>query len=67
MGDWWIIVTKVAISPNLHCFILKPEEVRQHAHKGINEKGEVSYWLQPNKYHTAEYSEAWHRIGRGDA
>jgi len=26
----------------------------------------VSYWLQPSKYHTDVFREAWNRIGRGD-
>jgi hypothetical protein len=65
MGDWWIVVTKIITSPNPHCFILQPDEVRQHAHRGEKD-GRISYWLQPNKYHTEEYFEAWHRIGRGD-
>lgn len=65
MGDWWIIVTKAA-TPNPECFIIKPDEVRRLAHRGEKD-GRISYWLQPNKYHTNEFREAWHRIGRGDA
>lgn len=64
MGDWWIIVTK-AITATPECFIMKPEEVRRSAHRGKKE-GRISFWLQPNKYHTDEFREAWDRIGRGD-
>lgn len=64
MGDWWIIVTK-AITATPECFIMKPEEVRRSAHRGEKE-GRISFWLQPNKYHTDEFREAWDRIGRGD-
>ena len=64
MGDWWIIVTKVT-TPNPECFIMKPNEVRQLAHRGEKD-GRVSYWLQPGKYHIDEYREAWHRIGTGN-
>src|SRR4051812_4269755 len=39
MGDWWIIVTKAATSIP-ECFIMKPEEVRGHAHRG--EEGRIS-------------------------
>jgi restriction endonuclease Mrr len=35
------------------------------AHRGEKD-GRVSYWLQPNKYHTDEFREKWDRIGRGD-
>jgi hypothetical protein len=65
MGDWWIIVTKVT-TPNPECFIMNPDEVRQLAHRGEKD-GRISYWLQPSKYHTDQYREAWHRIGRGDS
>lgn len=64
MGDFWIIVTKVA-AENPECFIMKPEEVRRLAHRGEKD-GRVSYWLQPNKYHTDEFREKWSRIGPGN-
>ena len=64
MGDFWIIVTNAATS-NPVCFIMKPDEVKERAHRGEKE-GRISYWLQYNKYHTDEFREAWHRIGRGD-
>ncbi len=64
MGDFWIIVTK-ATTDNPECFIMKPEEVKSLAHRGEID-GRVSYWLQPNKYHTENFREAWGRIGRGD-
>lgn len=63
MGDWWIIVTKTTTSPE--CFIMKPVEVMRLAHRGEKE-GRISYWLQPNKYHSEEFREAWHRIGNAD-
>jgi hypothetical protein len=64
MGDWWIIVSKVATKPE--CFIMKPDEVRHLAHRGEKD-ARVSYWLQPNQYDTDKFREAWDRIGRGDA
>src|SRR5262245_55731662 len=54
MGDWWVIVTKIAIAPTPECFILKPDEVKAFAHRGEKE-GRISYWLQPNKYHIEEF------------
>jgi hypothetical protein len=65
IGDWWIIVTKIA-TDKPECFIMKPDEVRRLAHRGEKD-GRISYWLQPNKYYTDEFREAWDRIGRGDA
>jgi hypothetical protein len=64
MGDWWIIVSKVAAGAP-ECFILTPAEVRSLAHRGEKD-GRVSYWLQPNQYSASEFREAWHRVGRGD-
>jgi hypothetical protein len=64
MGDWWIIVTNAG-SANPVCFIMKPDEVKQLAHRG--EKDErISYWLQPKQYDKDQFREAWDRIGRGD-
>ena len=65
MGDFWIIVTNAATS-NPVCFIMKPDEVKRLAHRGEKD-GRVSYWLQPNKYHTDEFREKWDRIRYGDA
>jgi hypothetical protein len=62
MGDWWIIVTKVAAGAP-ECFIMKPEEARRLAHRGEKD-GRVSYWLQPNQYGTSELRETWDKIGR---
>jgi hypothetical protein len=64
-SDWWIIVTNAG-SANPVCFIMKPGEVKQPAHRGEKE-GRISYWLQPNQYEADEFREAWDRIGRGDA
>jgi len=62
IGDFWIIVNKVASSPS--AFILLPSEVKQLAHRGEKE-GRVSYWLQPNAYDQELFREAWDRIGQG--
>jgi hypothetical protein len=64
IGDWWIIVTNAG-TPNPVCFIMKPIEVTQLAHRGEKE-GRISYWLQPKHYDTDQFREAWDRIGRGD-
>ena len=62
MGDFWIIVN-IATEPEV--FTLRPNEVRELAHRGEKD-GRVSYWLQPTSYDTDESRGAWNRIGRGD-
>lgn len=63
MGDFWIVVNKVA-SPTPSAFILLPSEVRERAHRGEKD-GRISYWLQPGNYEVDEFREAWERIGHG--
>ncbi len=63
MGDFWVIVNKVA-SPSPSAFILLPSEVRKRAHRGEKD-GRVSYWLQPGEYEENTFREAWERIGHG--
>jgi hypothetical protein len=62
MGDFWVIVNKVASAPS--AFILLPDEVKARAHRGEKE-GRISFWLQPNGYEQDSFREAWERIGRG--
>lgn len=63
MGDFWVIVNKVATSsPSV--FILLPSEVRERARRSENEKG-AYHWLQPNDYEQESFREAWERIGHG--
>ena len=59
MGDYWVIVYKVVDRPV--AFVMKPEEVRQLAHRG-ERSNKVSYWLQPNAYDIDDFREAWDRI-----
>jgi hypothetical protein len=61
MGDFWVIVNKVA-TPSPSAFVLLPDEVRELAHRGEKE-GRVSFWLQPTSYDQDGFREAWHRIG----
>ena len=63
MGDFWVIVNKVA-TPTPSAFILLPSEVRERAHRGEKD-GRVSYWLQPGDYEQDPFREAWERIGHG--
>lgn len=63
MGDFWVIVNKVA-TPTPSAFVLLPSEVRERAHRGEKD-GRVSYWLQPADYEQDQFREAWERIGHG--
>jgi hypothetical protein len=63
MGDFWLIVNRLADVPN--AFVMLPSEVKALAHRGEREL-RVSYWLQPTAYDRPEFREAWHRMGRGD-
>lgn len=63
MGDFWVIVNKVA-TPNPCAFILLPSEVRERARRGEKD-GRVTYWIQPNDYEADWSREAWERIGHG--
>jgi S1-C subfamily serine protease len=63
MGDFWVIVNRVA-SPSPAAFILLPSEVRERAHRGEKD-GRVSHWLQPGNYEQEAFREAWKRIGHG--
>jgi hypothetical protein len=48
MGDFWVIVNRVATS-NPCAFILLPSDVRERARLGEKD-GRVTYWIQPNDY-----------------
>ena len=63
MGDFWIIVNKLAREPS--AFILLPDEVKKKARR-VEKEGRISYWLEPGSYDTDEFREAWDRIGFGN-
>jgi hypothetical protein len=62
MGDFRVVVNRVAASPS--AFILLPSEVKERAHRGEKD-GRVSFWLQPTDYDLEHFREAWERIGYG--
>lgn len=62
MGDYWIIVNRVASSPA--AFVLLPSEVKELAHRGEKDD-RVSFWLQPTSYDQVQFKEKWDRIGHG--
>ena len=61
-SHWWIITIN-ANSDLPICYILTLEEVKAAAHRGVNQSGKVSFWLQPKSYALPDYQEAWHRLG----
>ena len=63
MGDFWVIVNKVA-SDTPSAFVLTPPEVKALAHRGEKD-GRTSFWLQPGSYDQPQFREAWERIGHG--
>jgi len=62
-ADWFIICQGISLSENPKCFILSKKEILDLKHTGKNDKGEISYWLQPKKgYEKKEFEENWERI-----
>ena len=61
MGDYWVIVCNVELSPET--YVLLPGEVKKRAHRGEKD-GRVSYWLQPGSYRVERFHDAWDRIGK---
>lgn len=59
MGDFWVIVNNLDGVPGV--YIMKPEEVRERAHRGEKD-GRISFWLQPKSYMLTEFKEKWERI-----
>src|SRR3546814_3397078 len=65
-SHWWV-VTINANTASPTCFVLTLDEVKAAAHRGVNQAGTASYWLQPKSYALEEYREAWDRLGSPDA
>lgn len=63
MGDFWVIVNRVA-SAAPSAFVLLPSEVRARARRGEKDS-RISYWLQPVDYEHDSFREKWERIGHG--
>jgi len=61
-SEWWVITIN-ANEQAPTCFILSLAEVKDAAHRGVNDAGKVAYWLQPKSYSLDEYREAWDRLG----
>lgn len=61
-SEWWVITVNANESAPT-CYVLSLCEVKEAAHRGVNQAGKVSYWLQPKSYAKDEYRETWHRLG----
>lgn len=61
-SQWWVITIN-ANTATPTCYVMTKDEVQAAAHRGINEAGKVSYWLQPKAYTLAVYEEARERLG----
>ena len=61
-SPWWII-TIHANTDSPVCYIMTLNEVKESAHRGENDAGKVSYWLQPKAYALPQFQEAWDRLG----
>src|SRR3546814_10095903 len=48
-SHWWV-VTINANTASPTCFVLTLDEVKAAAHRGVNQAGTASYWLQPKSY-----------------
>lgn len=63
IGDFWIIVNKVA-TEQPSAYVLLPSEVKERARQSGNNNDRVSFWLLPADYEQDSFHEAWDRIGR---
>ena len=57
-------MTTFALSDAPICYVLTLGEVRASAHRGVNDAGKVSFWLQPKSYAQDGFREAWARLGQ---
>ena len=64
LGDFWIVVVlpKPESPDSPVIYVLTPKEVQASSHKGINQKGEISYWLHPDAYEKDEFRNNWEKI-----
>lgn len=61
-SDWWVITVNAnTASPT--CYVMTLDEVKAGAHRGENEAGKVSYWLQAKAYALPTFEEKWDRFG----
>ena len=59
-GDYWVIVNKV-VNEEPEAFVMLPSEVKDLARR-TEKSGKVAYWLEPQKYDSDKFREAWQRI-----
>ena len=59
MGDYWIIVTRIASEPV--AYVLNKSEVEKLTHRAEKD-GKESYWMEPSKYEVEAYRNAWSKV-----
>jgi hypothetical protein len=59
MGEYWIVVTRIATSPI--AYVLSRDEVLARTHK-TEKDGKASYWMEPGAYEVSEFENAWPKI-----
>jgi hypothetical protein len=59
----FVVICGHVIRDTPESFILTPAECKQLAHRGVNKKGEMSFWLQPKQYEAESFLEQWARFG----
>ena len=59
MGDYWIVVTRIATTPV--AYVLSKEEVLARTHKA-EKNGKASFWIEPGVYEIEEFRNAWPKV-----
>ena len=59
MGDYWIVVTRIATTPV--AYVLSKEEVLARTHKAEKD-GKASFWIEPGAYEIEEFKNAWPKL-----
>ena len=57
MGDYWIIVTRVAEKDIPDVYVMTPIEIHDKAHLGGK-----TYWVEAKDYDLLDFKEKWERI-----
>lgn len=59
MGDYWIVVTRIATTPV--AYVMSRAEVLVRSHMAEKD-GKASYWIEPGAYEIEEFKNAWPKI-----
>ena len=59
MGDFWVVVTRIATEPV--AYVMTRDEVLERTHKAEKD-GKISYWMEPDRYELDEFRNSWRKI-----